>query len=270
MDRTVLVLGGTTEARRLAEALVDEPGVQVVSSLAGRVRKPVRPPGEVRVGGFGGPEALAAWLVERGIAAVVDATHPFAAQMSAHAAAATAAAGVPLLVLRRPGWTPGPGDEWTVVDSLHAAAELLPSMGERVFLTTGRGGLAAFAGSDRWFLVRSIDPPEPPVPRRMRVLSGRGPFTVDDERELLRTHAIDVLVTKDSGGSDAKLAAARAEGAPVVMVARPPVPAGLDVVDTVEVALERVRDTVARCAPSTSSASARAIPSTSPWPRSPR
>lgn len=239
--RTVLVLGGTGEARALAGALVDEPGVHVVSSLAGRVREPRLPPGEVRIGGFGGPEAVAGWLRERGTAAVVDATHPFAARISTHAAAATASAGVPLLVLRRPGWTPGPGDDWTVVDSPPEAARLLPGIGDRVFLTTGRGGLAAFAASDRWFLVRSVDPPEPPAPRRMRVLLARGPFTVEGERELLRAHAIDVLVTKDSGGPAAKLTAARLEGVPVLMQARPPVPPGVDVVDTVEAALEWVR-----------------------------
>ena len=251
MDRTVLVLGGTGEARRLAGALVREPGVHVVSSLAGRVREPALPPGEVRIGGFGGAEALAEWIVARGAVTVVDATHPFAARMSAHAAAATAAAGVPLVVLLRPGWTPGPGDAWTVVGSLAEAVHRLPDLGERVFLTIGRGGLAAFAASDRWFLVRSVDPPDPPAPRRMHVVLGRGPFTVDDERALLRNHAIDVLVTKDSGGPAAKLQAARAEGVPVLVVARPPAPPGADVVDTVEGALARVRDTVARCAPST-------------------
>ncbi|WP_300007814.1 cobalt-precorrin-6A reductase [Pseudonocardia sp.] len=250
MRRTgVLVLGGTGEARRLAAALVAEPGLHVVSSLAGRVREPLLPPGEVRIGGFGGPQALAAWLRERGTAAVVDATHPFAARMSAHAVAACTAGRVPLLVLRRPGWPPQP--EWIVVDSLDEAAALLPGLGERVFLTTGRGGLAAFAGSDRWFLVRSIDPPEPPVPRRMHVLLGRGPFTVDDERALLRAHAIDVLVTKDSGGPDAKLVAARAEGVRVVVQRRPPVPDGVAVVDSVPRALTWLRDTVAQCAPST-------------------
>ncbi|GAA3239990.1 cobalt-precorrin-6A reductase [Pseudonocardia petroleophila] len=260
MDRTVLVLGGTAEARRLASGLVGEPGVHVVTSLAGRVRQPLLPEGEVRVGGFGGPDALAAWLGEHGVVAVVDATHPFAARISANAAAATAAAGVPLVVLRRPGWVPEPG--WTVVGSLDAAAAALPGLGERVFLTTGRGGLAAFADSDLWFLVRSIDAPTPPAPRRMETVLARGPFTVADERDLLRAHAIDVLVTKDSGGPAAKLEAARAEGVPVLVVARPPVPAEVEVVETVAGARSWVRDTVARCAPSTSSASARAIPST--------
>ena len=200
------------------------------------MREPALPRGEVRVGGFGGPEGLAAWLRDRGTAAVVDATHPFAARMSAHAAAASAATGVPLLVLRRPGWTAGPGDDWTPVDSLPAAAALLPGLGERVLLTTGRGGLAAFAGLDLWFLLRSIDPPEPPAPRRLEVVLDRGPFTVEGERALLREHAIDVLVTKDSGGPRAKLDAARAPGVPVA--------GGADA------ALRWVRDTVAGCAPS--------------------
>jgi precorrin-6A/cobalt-precorrin-6A reductase len=245
----VLVLGGTGEARRLAVVLVAEPGLRVVSSLAGRVREPALPPGEVRIGGFGGPVALTAWLGERGTAAVVDATHPFAARMSAHAAAACASAGVPLVVLRRPGWTPDPG--WTVVDTLTEAAAELPGTGSRVLLTTGRGGLAAFAASDLWFLVRSIDPPEPPMPHRMHVVLDRGPFTVDGERSLLRTHAIDVLVTKDSGGPDAKLVAARDLGVPVVMVRRPPVPVGVAVVDSAAHAAQWVRDTVGGCAPST-------------------
>lgn len=242
------MLGGTGEARRLAAALAVEPGVHVVSSLAGRVREPALPPGDVRIGGFGGPAGLAAWLRAHGTAAVVDATHPFAARMSAHAAAAAEETGVPLLALRRPGWPPEPG--WVLVDSLAAAAARLPGLGERVLLTTGRGGLAAFAGSDRWFLLRSVDPPSPPAPRRLEVVLDRGPFTLDGERALLRAHRIDVLVTKDSGGPAPKLAAARAEGVAVVVVRRPPPVGGVASVGAVEAALRWVRDTVAGCAPS--------------------
>ncbi len=253
------MLGGTGEARRLAAALGAVPGLRVVSSLAGRVREPVLPPGEVRIGGFGGADGLAAWLRGHGTAAVVDATHPFAARMSAHAATACAAAGVPLLALRRPAGAAEPG--WTLVDSLEQAAARLPDLGERVFLTTGRGGLAAFAASDRWFLLRSVDPPEPPSPARLEVLLARGPFTVDGERALLREHRVDVLVTKHSGPAP-KLVAARREGVPVVVVRRPPPPAGVPAVDAVERAVAWVRDTVGGCAPSTSSASARGIPST--------
>jgi precorrin-6A/cobalt-precorrin-6A reductase len=236
----VLILGGTAEARALAAALVDA-GVRVVSSLAGRVRDPALPVGEVRIGGFGGVEGLAAWLREHGVAAVVDATHPFASTMTAHAVSATAAAGVPLVVLRRPGWPPDP--DWTWADSLPAAAAALPTLGKRVFLTTGRTSLAAFADLNLEFLVRCVDPPSGPMPRRVHVLLSRGPFTVDGERLLMREHGVDVLVTKDSGGplTSAKLAAAREEGVAVLVVRRPPLPAGVEAADTVAAALARLR-----------------------------
>jgi precorrin-6A/cobalt-precorrin-6A reductase len=232
MPPLVLILGGTAEARALAAALVDD-GVRVVSSLAGRVRNPALPVGEVRIGGFGGVGGLGSWLVAHDVAAVVDATHPFASAMTSHAVAACAAAGVPLVVLRRPGWPPEPGWRW--VDSL-AAAAALPSLGRRVFLTTGRTGLATFAGVDLEFVVRCVDPPTGPLPHGARVLLDRGPFTVAGERALLREHRIDVLVTKDSGGSltSAKLTAAREEGVRVLVVRRPPLPPGVEVVETVE------------------------------------
>jgi precorrin-6A/cobalt-precorrin-6A reductase len=235
----VLVLGGTGEARRLAERLVDE-GVDVLSSLAGRVADPVLPPGEVRVGGFGGAEGLAAAL--DGVAVLVDATHPFAATMTANAAAAAAATGTPLLRLQRPGWTAGPGDDWRWVDSLEAAAEAVAGFGS-VFLTTGRQGLAAFAGLRGRCLVRAVDPPSPPLPARTTVVLARGPFTLEEERALMREHAVEVVVTKDSGSgmTAAKLAAARELGLPVVVVRRPPVPPGVPVVATVEEALSWLR-----------------------------
>ncbi|GGV19495.1 cobalt-precorrin-6A reductase [Streptomyces spectabilis] len=231
----ILILGGTTEARRLAEHLADGAprGLRVTNSLAGRVAAPRLPPGEVRVGGFGGPEGLAAWLRAHAVDALIDATHPFAGTISFNAARAAAAAHVPLLALRRPGWVPVAGDDWHAAASLEEAAELLPALGARVFLTTGRMGLAAFAALDRqWFLVRSVDAPEPPHPPRMEVLLDRGPFTLEGERELLRRHRVDVLVTKDSGGAATapKLTAAREAGLPVVVVRRPPVPEGVPVV----------------------------------------
>lgn len=245
----VLVLGGTTEARRLARLLVDvlPPGARVTSSLAGRVARPRLPPGEVRVGGFGGTEGLAGWLRTHRVDALIDATHPFAGTISFHAASAAAAVHVPLLALRRPGWVPVDGDRWHGAGSLDEAAALLPELGRRVFLTTGRMGLAAFAGLDElWFLMRSVDAPEPPYPARMEVLLDRGPFTLDGERELIRRHRLDVLVTKDSGGEATapKLTAAREAGLPVVVVRRPPAPEGVAVAGTADEAVDWLLGTV--------------------------
>ena len=237
--RTVLILGGTGEARRLAEALTG--GSRVISSLAGRVADPVLPPGEVRVGGFGGPAGLAAYVRQTRVDVVVDATHPFAARISASAAAA----GVPLVVLRRPGWVAGDGDEWHRVPTLDAAAAYIAaSPYERVFLTTGRQGLGAFASlEDRWFLVRSVDPVAPPHPPRLESILDRGPFTVGGETALLTSYDIRLLVTKDSGGTmtAAKLAAARSLRLPVLMVDRPPVTPGVPVVASVTDALTHLR-----------------------------
>jgi len=222
----------------LAARLVELPGVRIVSTLAGRVREPRLPVGEVRVGGFGGPERMAEWLRSQGADALVDATHPFAERISASAASAASLAGVPLLLLRRPGWVPAPGDDWRWVSSLEEAAALLPSLGERVFLTTGRQGLSVFASSALWFLARCVDPPEPPLPARVEVLLSRGPYSLDGELELMRQHRIDVLVTKDSGGgrTEAKLAAARQLRLPVVVVRRP-APPDVPSVATVDEAL---------------------------------
>jgi precorrin-6A/cobalt-precorrin-6A reductase len=238
VTRCVVILGGTGEARQLAAHLAGRGGVRVVSTLAGRVREPRLPLGEVRVGGFGGAERMADWLRAQGADAVIDATHPFAARISESAAVAARLAGVPVVLVRRPGWTPVDGDDWRWVSSLGEAADLVPGLGERVFLTTGRQGLAAFARSAPWFLVRCVDPPEPPLPARMRLLLSRGPYTLDGELELMRAHRIDVLVTKDSGGEHtaAKLHAARLLGKPVVIVRRPAAP-DVPTVATVEHAL---------------------------------
>ncbi|WP_426511529.1 cobalt-precorrin-6A reductase [Dactylosporangium sp. McL0621] len=226
---TVLILGGTGEARRLAS--VPLPGYRVISSLAGRVADPVLPAGEVRIGGFGGPDGLAAYLRAERVDVVVDATHPFAAQISANAASACASAGTRLLVLRRPGYAFG-GHR---VASLREAAAVVPSLGERAFLTTGRQSLPYFRGLAMFLLLRCVDPPED-VPSNVEVLLDRGPFTVDGETALLREHRIDVLVTKDSGGAltAAKLDAAQALGIPVVVVDRPPVTPGVPVLSTVD------------------------------------
>jgi precorrin-6A/cobalt-precorrin-6A reductase len=229
----VLLLGGTGEARELAQLLVSS-GVDVVSSLAGRTSDARLPVGKVRVGGFGGATGLAQWLHDNPVDAVVDTTHPFAAAMTANAVIATREADVPLLILRRPGWSSKPGDTWHWTDSAAAAAALLPALGSRVFLTIGRQGLSAFAGTRLWALARCVDPPDP-RPTWCSLVLARGPFTLTEELALLQQHRIDVLVTKDSGGAATapKLTAARELSIPVVLIRRPPLPAGATAVESV-------------------------------------
>jgi precorrin-6A/cobalt-precorrin-6A reductase len=234
---TVLVLGGTSEARALVTELTGVPGLRVISSLAGRVSNPVLPAGEVRVGGFGGAAGLAAYTRAEDVGAVIDATHPFAETISAHAVEACAQAGLPLLRLARPAWTPRDGDDWHDARSLAEAAAMLPGLGSRVFLTTGRQGLASFAGLDGlWFLIRCVDPPGGRLPARREVLLARGPYEREAERALMRRHGIDVLVTKNSGGplTEGKLDAARDLGIPVVMISRPPAAAAESVTSVIE------------------------------------
>jgi precorrin-6A/cobalt-precorrin-6A reductase len=220
------LLAGSSEASELAARLSASTEVALTSSFAGRVKALSLPPGEVRIGGFGGPDGLARWIAENHIAAVVDATHPFTARMPHHVVLACRSANVPHLRVLRPEWTPEPGDEWTVVPDLEAAATALRQRrARRVFLTTGRQELAPFAsvGPDTWFLVRSIEMPDPMPLGRAEVVLSRGPFSLDAESALMRRHRIDTLVTKNSGGTAAaaKLAAARALGVAVVVIARP-------------------------------------------------
>jgi precorrin-6A/cobalt-precorrin-6A reductase len=234
---SVLILGGTSEARDLAARLAPRPGLRVVSSLAGRVRDPALPAGEVRIGGFGGADGLAAWITAQHVSAVVDATHPFAEGISANAAAACARTGVPLLRVIRPPWQPREGDTWHEAGSLPDAARLLPGLGERAFLTTGRQGLAAFAPlAGTWFLIRCVDPPSGPMPPQCQVILARGPYDAAAERALMQQHRIEVLVTKNSGGemTAGKLAAARQLGIPVVMVSRPEPAAAADCCSSAE------------------------------------
>jgi precorrin-6A/cobalt-precorrin-6A reductase len=234
----ILILGGTGEARELATALVTA-GIDVLSSLAGRVRDPRLPDGPVRIGGFGGASGLVAFLQAEGITAVVDATHPFASGITASAAEAAARARVPLLVLRRPAWDADPA--WEAVPDIRAAAVTVERWaGQAAFLTTGRRDLAAFAAdSQHRFLVRTVDPPDGPLPARMTLILDRGPYTVDAETALMREHDIGLLVTKNSGGpmTAAKLQAARDLGVGVVMVQRPPLPAGTVAVATADEAV---------------------------------
>lgn len=237
----VLILGGTSEARALADTLTQD-GARVTSTLAGAVARPRLPAGEVRVGGFGGPLNLAHWIMTEAITAVVDATHPFAERISESALAATRTAGVPLLRLQRPGWTPRDGDDWHWVADLDEAAAAITGLGTRVFLTTGRQGLASFAGlADRFFLIRCVDPPQTALPPRGEVLLDRGPYTLAGELALIDAHRLDVVVTKDSGGrlTVAKLDAARERALPVIVVRRPPTVAA-DVVPDVAAAAEWV------------------------------
>ncbi|MEW2131970.1 cobalt-precorrin-6A reductase [Streptomyces sp. NPDC005435] len=245
MPPHLLILGGTTEARELAAAFAaHHPAVRVTTSLAGRVTHPGPLPGDTHTGGFGGPAGLSGWLRAHRVDALIDATHPFARKITTNALQAARDADLPALVLRRPGWRPSPGDDWHPVPSLPAAAEALPALGHRVFLTTGRLGLSAFAAiEDLHFLVRSVEPPAPPLPPHTELLLARGPFTLAEELDLLRAHRVDVLVTKDSGGTATapKLTAARRLGLPVVVVERPPLPEGAVTVPDVRGALDWFR-----------------------------
>lgn len=220
----VLILGGTSEARALAAAL-DADGIAVTTSLAGVGAGSTALPGQTRVGGFGGPTGLAAWIGAQRVAAVIDATHPFASRISASAVHACTETSTPLLRLERPPWRERDGDRWHRVGNLGQAATAIPALGSRVLLTTGRGDLAAFSGIDgAWFLIRCLSPPDPPLPARHELLIDRGPFTIEGELSLIDRHRIDLVVTKDSGGDQviAKLVAARIRELPVIVVDRPP------------------------------------------------
>ncbi|WGD32072.1 cobalt-precorrin-6A reductase [Ancylobacter sp. WKF20] len=224
----VLILGGTGEARDLATVLAGRPEFTPSLSLAGRTRNPLDLPGAVRSGGFGGAEGLAAHLREARIDALIDATHPFAAIISANAARAADMAGVPLLALARPAWEETPGDRWTPASDITEAVARLGVTPRRVLVALGRNEVRALeAAPQHHYLVRSIDPVEPPlaVPQA-RYITARGPFPLEDERALLIANRIDAVLSKNSGGpaTYGKIAAARELGIEVVMVARPPRP----------------------------------------------
>jgi precorrin-6A/cobalt-precorrin-6A reductase len=235
----ILILGGTTQASALARALAGRADLAPLLSLAGRTQNPAPAPIPTRVGGFGGAEGLARFLRDENIDALIDATHPFAAQMSANAQKAAALTGVPLLTFSRPAWTPGAGDHWTEVADMAEAVAALGEAPRRAFLTQGRLQLAAFAAAPQHFyLVRAIDEPaELALLPNHEFISARGPFTLDGERALMRDARIDILVSKNSGGeaTAAKLVAARELAIPVILVARPPTRDGGEAADMAEV-----------------------------------
>ena len=223
----ILLLGGTAEANALARGLAGA-GLAAIYSYAGRTARPAAQPIPVRVGGFGGIEGLAGYLRAERIGAVIDATHPFAARISANAVAACAAAGVPLAALERPPWAAGPGDDWQEVDSIADAARALPARPARVFLAIGRQELAPFAArAEHIYLLRLVDPPPAPPLPGAEIVVDRGPFTEAGDRALMARFGTEIVVAKNAGGDGAraKLEAARALGARVIMVRRPAIPA---------------------------------------------
>jgi precorrin-6A/cobalt-precorrin-6A reductase len=228
MALKLLVLGGTTEASRLAALLAERTDMAPLLSLAGRTRELAPAPIPRRVGGFGGVDGLIRFLQDEGISAVIDATHPFAAQMSAHVAKACKALGLPLARLTRPPWTPEAGDDWREVASADEAAAALGEAPKRVFLTVGRLSLNAFAAAPQhYYLVRTIDVPEGLALPKATLVQARGPFSVEAEEALMRREGVEILVTKNSGGAATagKLLAARRLDLLVIMIARPEKPA---------------------------------------------
>ena len=223
----MLLLGGTTEANLLSAAIA-KAGLAGVYSYAGRTDAPMGQPIHMRVGGFGGVAGLQDYLASDGITHVIDATHPFAAQMSANAVAACTASGVPLIALERAPWLAGSDDNWTQVPDLPAAVAVLGDLPLRVFLAIGRQHLDAFAAQPQHhYLVRLVDAPTGPLPLpQADMVVARGPFSVADDTALLRDRGIEVVVAKNAGGKGAvaKIAAARALGLPVVMIDRPAIP----------------------------------------------
>ncbi|MCY7336981.1 MAG: cobalt-precorrin-6A reductase [Chamaesiphon sp.] len=241
------ILGGTGDAVKLASLAIDLPGLAVITSLAGRTSTPKNLVGDVRIGGFGGEAGLVTYLQTEQIDLLIDATHPFAAQISRTAATAATKVGIPRLMLIRPGWVRSPEDNWIEVESIEAAVMAIPASSQRIFVTIGRQQLAPFATlTAKWCLMRSIDPPDSSILLPLgKLLLERGPFNLEGERELLREYRIQAIVSKNSGGDAtyAKIIAAQELGLPVIMVQRPIVPDGeivTDVAGAIEWLIDRL------------------------------
>ncbi|MEO1107609.1 MAG: cobalt-precorrin-6A reductase [Pseudomonadota bacterium] len=222
----LLLLGGTTEANALARSLAER-GTNAVYSYAGRVDNPRPQPLPVRVGGFGGVDGLAGYIRDNAITHVVDATHPFAAKMSANAIAACNAADVPLTALTRSAWSPQQGDSWQHVPDIPAAVAALDGPARRVFLAVGRMHLRDFAAQPQHhYLLRLVDEPETVLLPNAGIVVSRGPFTVEDDVALMKNHGTELVVSKNAGGTGAraKLDAARTLNVPVLMIDRPSLP----------------------------------------------
>jgi precorrin-6A/cobalt-precorrin-6A reductase len=224
----ILILGGTMEARQLAERLAKRADLEIVMSLAGRTKAPAPQPVPVRSGGFGGAAGLAEYLRQQRVDALIDATHPYANIISANATIAARQTGVPLIALRRPPWCAIAGDRWSEASDVADAVRRLAEQPRRVFVTLGRSELAPLTKAPQHFyLIRSVDSVELPLPQ-VSYLVERGPFREADEHALIRAHAIDAVIAKNSGGtaSYGKIAAARALGVEVIMLRRPRPPDG--------------------------------------------
>ena len=220
----ILILGGTHEANQLADALSEMAGIDIISSLAGRTREPRLPRGSVRSGGFGGADGLARYLREERITHLINATHPYADRISANAVAAAATAGIPLMRLLRPAWDAHPDDRWVAVQHADESADVCRREGGRIVLPLGSVDIDAFAGlHTAHFVVRVVDAPERLPLRDYRIISARGPFSLQDELRLLAEHHIGLMVAKNSGGNAtyAKIEAARRMRLPVIMIERP-------------------------------------------------
>jgi len=254
MAKKVLILGGTAEARTLAEQLAPRGDLDVTLSLAGRTATPARQAVPVRIGGFGGPDGLADYLKRERVDVLIDATHPYASVISANAVAATRAANISLIALQRPAWVPVAGDRWAEVSDVAAAVAALGQTPRRVFVTLGRNELAPLQSAPQHFyLIRSVDPVKPPLALpHAQYVTGRGPFAEADERALMATHGIDFVIAKNSGGTATygKIVAARALGIAVIMLRRPRPPDGATVssVDEALISLDHALSSAATAA----------------------